>query len=319
MKITRKQLRKIILEGTSDLSSEESEALLAFNSNPPDGPDAPLDPLLVSALSKMGILSPEAAEVAASGEDIVMQDLGTWDAGMSFGDIKTGLAQSIEDMEGHIEDIDTRQDGETTVQDPQNKKTVYTGPEIKGMHRYFLSGVLASTYSEGDPNFDKSQFQITDTKDGEKINIHGRELPISLDANHRGDKAIEIYDIIFPEGGKGQVKLRASYKGKDFDLKTKIGGINEGKVKITRKQLRRILLEGTISHAQQTVRKDGMSYEDFVGVIVDKLDLYDFWVLNYSIDDAVAELTAASSMGVIDQYNPSEDPYGAIAAKKRGK
>jgi len=45
-----------------------------------------------------------------------------------------------------------------------------------------------------------------------------------------------------------------------------------------------------ISHAQKTVREDGMSYEDFVGVIVDKLDLYDAWLKNYSIDEAVENL-----------------------------
>ncbi len=46
-------------------------------------------------------------------------------------------------------------------------------------------------------------------------------------------------------------------------------------------------LASGITHAQKTLRKDNMSYEDFVGVIVDKLDLYDYWVGNYTIDAAM--------------------------------
>ncbi len=92
-------------------------------------------------------------------------------------------------------------------------------------------------------------------------------------------------------------------------------------MKITRKDIRKLISEvsrDAISHAQNTEREDNMSYEDFTGGIVDKLDLYDYWVLNYSVDDVVADLTNSSSKVGIDQYNPDDDPYGAIAGKRRG-
>ena len=95
-------------------------------------------------------------------------------------------------------------------------------------------------------------------------------------------------------------------------------------MKITRKDIRNLVAEvskDAISHAQKTVREDNMSYEDFTGGIVDKLDLYDYWILNYSVDDVVAELksdTYEDRDVNISQYDPGVDPYGAMAAKRRG-
>jgi len=46
-----------------------------------------------------------------------------------------------------------------------------------------------------------------------------------------------------------------------------------------------------ISGTQTHMRTDGLSFEDFTGLIVDKLNLYDEWLYNQSVEDVVAELT----------------------------
>ena len=70
-------------------------------------------------------------------------------------------------------------------------------------------------------------------------------------------------------------------------------------MKLMRKQLRRLIIESyeemrsqeAISGAQTHMRKDGMSFQDFAGLIVDKLNLYDEWLSNSSVEDVVANLS----------------------------
>jgi len=73
-------------------------------------------------------------------------------------------------------------------------------------------------------------------------------------------------------------------------------------MRITLRQLRRLITETVgemrsqeaISGAQTHMRTDGMSFQDFAGLIVDKLNLYDEWLSNESVEDVVAELTGDS-------------------------
>ena len=44
-----------------------------------------------------------------------------------------------------------------------------------------------------------------------------------------------------------------------------------------------------ISHAK-SMRSDNLNFQDFTGLIVDKLNLYDDWVENKSVDEVVDEL-----------------------------
>ena len=61
--------------------------------------------------------------------------------------------------------------------------------------------------------------------------------------------------------------------------------------------------QAAISHAV-SLRDDGLSFVDFSGLIVDKLNLYDEWLENKSVDEVVEELTGAS------QLDPEE--HGSI-------
>ena len=68
-------------------------------------------------------------------------------------------------------------------------------------------------------------------------------------------------------------------------------------MKITRRQLRQLIRESVeekrseaaISHAASQ-RKDGLSFVDFTGLIVDRLNLYDEWLANKSVDEIVSSL-----------------------------
>jgi hypothetical protein len=306
MKITRKQLRQIIseeldfLQDAGDLTPEEEEALQGyFEREPPseDSIDEPMDPLIVSALSKLGVVSQESGEAARAGDDISLRDLATaGTAGMSLGNLGGelgGLASSIEDVADTLDD--ESRSGDVKPDEKKTKKTKHSGPKIKGMHRYFLSGIMAAQHPEGDPDFEHSRFNITDTQDGEQFVIHGREFPVTLHADRQGDRAIEIYDIILPPGDHGQAKLRARYKGKEFDLKTNISERRET-MKITKKQLRSIINEELKRSASVTPDRKINEAIDILGIkaIVDEANQENLRLLNeilQRVNDLVGDVS----------------------------
>jgi hypothetical protein len=93
-------------------------------------------------------------------------------------------------------------------------------------------------------------------------------------------------------------------------------------MKITRKQLRSLVKESyeevssrdAISGAQTHMRKDGMSFQDFVGRVVDKLSLYDKWLDNTSVEGVVAELIG-DSRGMV----PEDESQGIAPSEVTGQ
>ena len=81
------------------------------------------------------------------------------------------------------------------------------------------------------------------------------------------------------------------------------GKLTISEMKITRRQLRQIIRESieqtrsreAISHSASQ-RDDGLSFVDFTGLIVDKLNLYDEWLSNKSVDAVVEELSCAGKI-----------------------
>ena len=89
-------------------------------------------------------------------------------------------------------------------------------------------------------------------------------------------------------------------------------------MKITRRQLRQIISESAgemrsqeaISGAQTHMRTDGMSFQDFAGLIVDKLNLYDEWLSNSSVEDVVANLAGGGTDSDDWEPGPGYDASG---------
>mgnify|MGYP005811907453 FL=1 len=63
----------------------------------------------------------------------------------------------------------------------------------------------------------------------------------------------------------------------------------------------RELSQQAIGHASST-RDDGLSFEDFSGMIVDKLDLYDEWVAGRSPEEIVEDLKSALRYGMTGEF-----------------
>jgi hypothetical protein len=74
-----------------------------------------------------------------------------------------------------------------------------------------------------------------------------------------------------------------------------------------------------ISHAK-SMRSDNLNFQDFAGLIVDKLNLYDEWVENKSVEDVVADLTGGSQ-GIAghEDWDPEEADtgYAVLDAARR--
>jgi|TARA_R110002020_G_scaffold67820_8_gene177945 hypothetical protein len=298
MKINRTKLRQMIVEAISQITQEEGEALDAFNNKVPDDPNAPVDPLVVSALSKMGIVSPDAQLAIEAGENISMQDLSSMSSGVSFDDVTKGFKDSIEDIGSAWDDDGTPDGSELDIEEPRSgdvkakpqksqSKKKYSGPKIRGKHRYYLNSEMSSWHSDTEPDFDKSYFTLIDTHDGESVSVKASEFPVALDGG------IEIYDIAKNERGK--TILRGIYADKEFDLKRNINERIET-MKITKKQLRSIINEELKRSASVTPNRKINEAIDILGIkeIVDEANQENLRLLNeilQRVNDLVGDVS----------------------------